>query len=75
MAVARLIPTSFDEAVLRLIASREDQGLAPTVKDPTALSQIANVVRATSAPGAARPPSRRRASAVGAAVNGDGGSA
>lgn len=74
MAVARLIPT-FDEAVLRLIASREDQGLAPTVKDPTALSQIANVIRATSAPGTARPPSRRRLSPVGAAVSREGGSA
>lgn len=74
MAVASATDT-FDEAVMRLIAARVEQGLPPSVKDPTALSQIATVIRAPFAHSSARLPSRRRARAVGVVVRRDGTSA
>ncbi len=70
MAVASAIDT-FDEAVRRLIAARVEQGLAPTVKDPAALSQIATVIRGPFTHGRVRPALRRRDRAVGVAVEGD----
>ncbi len=39
----------FEPAVRRLLASRQEQGLPPTVTDPVALSHIAAILRAAGA--------------------------